>query len=594
MGTTSVSTSSPVNVDVQQIITALQQKLASLDSWVDLLTSGTGTTLIELVATATGFSIFAVERAFQEAFPDSAILPSSLYSIARLLGSRISRKLPASCSVLITKPADGNAYSIPAYSTFSYPGGFLFNRQAINFSSTQVSQTVTLYQGQVKTLFLSGLGTDYQTFISADASFGVSDADVQVSVSGSAIPVVTDGLWRYPASINSSTGVVTPNPAVQDRTTLNGALELNFGNSTYGTSPGLGAPVNILYAVTNGLSGNNANFSGTSIAYDTYSTVVASSGLTGGADQLPPSLYQRIAPPVSASQGRACTYSEYNAIAVTYPGVYDAKIQGQAQIAPSLPSYMAVLRLSLFTTSTWSAAQYATFLSWLQARSMSPMNFWRVDPVGFQFSITANVYCNATADLATVQGNVNNALAALVAPQPGIIGRTTYMSDIYGAIENADPEVLYTQVLTPTTPVVTSPSLYNLAASVTASGSIPAAGRTYQVTCVSMLNGVANESVPVSVSASNQNGSNFEATLSWVPMNGAVNFINIYTTNTQGQLGLLAQVAGTVSSYVDTGNVAPNIALTPPTVDGFPLFYPEILAINLNMYYASDRGIGQE
>ena len=586
-----MSSTTPVNVDVTQIVTALQQQLGTLDSWIDLLTAATGTALIELSATAAGFGIFAVERAFQEAFPDTAMLDSSIYAAARLLGARIARKLPASCTVSVTKPADGLAYTIPAYSQFTFPGGTMFNRQAIVFSTTQTIQNVTLYKGSINTLYLNGLGTDFQLFISSDAGFTVSDADVQVTVSNVVIPVVTDGLWHYQATVDAATNTTINKPAVQDRTTKDGQLELNFGDSVYGTSPDAGAPVVILYAVTDGASGNNASFTGTQLTYDAYSTVVATTGLSGGADELPASVYQRVAPPVSAAQGRASTYNEYNAIAVTYPGVLDARIQGQNLIAPTRPDFMAVLRCCLLTSTSWTSTQLADFLAWMKQRSQSPMNYWTVSPVPYQFNISANIYCNATADLNSVQQNVQNALQALTAAKYGILGGTQYLNDIHVAIRKADSQVLYAQLLSPTGDIVTSPQLYNLAASVTATGNIPAPGRTYQITLVSMNGGVTNESIPVDVTITNS--TNFQATLTWTPASGAIDFINIYTTDSNGNTGLLTQLPGTASSYVDTGNTAPNIAQTPPTVDAFPVFYPQVGTITLNMFYASDRGIGQ-
>ncbi len=585
-----MASTTPVNVDVSQIVTALQQQLSTLDSWIDLLTAATGTALIELSATAAGFGIFAVERAFQEAFPDTALLDSSIYAAARLLGARISRKLPASCTCTITKPADGKTYTIPAFSQFIFPGGAMFNRQAVLFNTTQTIQTVTLYKGQIKTLYLNGLGTDFQTFISADSNFTVSDQDVQVSVSNVPIPVVTDGLWHY-QSVISTNNTTTTYDAVQDRTTKNGQLELNFGNSTYGTSPAAGAPVVITYAVTDGVAGNNESFTGTQLTLDGYSTIVATSALSGGADELPSSLYQRVAPPVSAAQGRASTYNEYNAIAVTYPGVLDAKIQGQNLIAPTRPDYMAVLRTCLLTSSSWTSTQLADFLAWMKQRSQSPMNFWFVSPVPYGFNITANIYCNATADLNSVQLNVQNALQALTTAGAGTLGSTLYLNDLHVAIRKADSQVLYAQITSPTGDIVTAPQLYNLIGSVSGAGNVPAAGRTYQITLVSMNGGVANESIPVSVLVTGS--SNFQATLSWTPASGSIDYINVYTTDANGNTGRLAQLPGTASSYVDSGNTAPDLTKTPPSVDGFPVFYPQVNTITLNMFYASDRGIGQ-
>ncbi len=592
-----MSGTTTVNVDVEQIVTGLQQKLGTLPSWKDLLTAATGTALIELIATAAGFSIYANERAFLEAFPDTAILPSSITSSIRLLGVRISRKLPASGTFNITKPADGIAAVIPAYTQFSYPGGMLFNRTAILFSNTEVTQTVSLYEGRLVTVYLQGLGTDFQTFISADSGFTVSDADVAVLLNGTPIPVVVDGLWRYAAqTFTNAQGVMSTvtNPAVQDRTNKDGALELNFGSTYYGTQPQIGDSIQVTYAVTQGQAGNNTNFAGTPISLTPYYTVVATSALTGGADEKNPTVYQRIGPPAFASLVGAVNSSGYNAVATSYPGVIDAQVWGQSLVAPTRPDYMNVLRISLLTSSPWGSGQLADFQSWYEQRTMSYMNFWFVPPVPFNYQITANIYCNATVDLNTVQAQVITALTNLTTPTYGSIGRTVYLSDIYEAIANANSGILYSQVLSPNSDLITRPKLYNLTGSVTVSGgSIPSGSIEYEITAVSVVNGVNVESLgtPLGITVA-ANQALASITLNWTKVQGAIAGWNIYSTLGGVNLGLIASLPASATSFVDTG-ITPSATIFPPTVDGFPVLYPNCTGIQLNMFYASDRGVGQ-
>lgn len=589
-----MSTNNLVKIDFEQMLSALQTQVVSNNSaWQDLLADGTGQSLLEFIATAGSYGVYANERALQEAFPDSARLISSVYAAMRLLGVRLSRKLPASCTATITKPADGQAYVIAAYSQFSSPQGALFNRTAISFTNTQVTQSIVLYAGVVKTVNVTGTGNPLQTFISSDTAFTVSDQDVLVSVGGQPIPVVTDGLWNYGATTAVVNGAQTTiiAPAVQDKTTAAGALELDFGNSNYGTLPGAGQPVQITYAVTNGQSDNNAAFNGAQIAYDNYSTIVATSGLTGGADQSPPTTYQRIGPGAFASFNRAVNGPEYNSVAVKYPGVIDAQIYGQSKIAPTVVTYMNVLRVALLTSSVWTTTQQQAFTTWMQQRSMGYMNFYFVTPQPVNYSIIGSVFCNSTADLSTVKQNALAALASITTPSVGWIGRTVYISEIVDTIYKADPNILYVKLSSPAVDFITKFNLTSIVLNQVGVGTAPTATNlTYYLTGVNTFSGSPQESLPlvVSFTTSGQSGNGIQ--LSWDEVSG-LSAINIYTQRPGGNLGLLISLPGNSTGYFDNFSLVPT-SQTFPTIDNFGVWYPNNSTTQLAFYPAADRGTG--
>ncbi len=578
-----------VRVDVGQLVAELQQTLRQYATWQDLVIDATGETIIEFLATVAVYAIFANERAFQEVFYDTAKLQSSVLGIARNQGVRIARKLPASCTALITKPADGLTYSIPAYSAFIAAGGVaLYNRTAIVFDAVTVSQTATLYVGTIKALNVQGTGNDFQTFVSSESGFVIADVDVLVNIQGVDIPVVTDGLWHYAATpIN---GVVTTTPAVQDATTKNGNLELRFGSANYGTLPAVGQAVTISYAVTTGAAGNNVAFSGTQLYYDTYSTIVASSALSGGADERNPFDYQRIGPSSFSSFMGAVTAPEYNALAVSYPGVIDARIDGQRIVAPTTPQFMNTLRGCLLTTSAWTSTQWNDFVAWFNKRSMSYMNVYRSDPVPAPYNIDITVYCDSTVpDLSTVQNNVSQALATQLAPQYGWIKRTVYRSDIEGIAKGTSGSILTVQRRQPTYDFVTSNVLFNLALVENAAGSgssVAGATATYGITAISTA--ASGESVPTTIDIVTSGGTSVSG--SWDPVDGIATF-NVYR-QVNGVLYLLTSLPGTATGFTDT--FTSNLGIQQaPIIDGFPLLYPSLVSINVVAKYSTDRGTGQ-
>ncbi len=588
------STTSLVQVDFEQMLTSLQQEVVNNSAlWQDLLADSSGQALLEFIATMGSYGVYANERALQEAFPDSARLISSVYAAMRLLGIRLSRKLPASCTATVSKPADGQAYVIPAYSQMSSPQGPMFNRSAITFTNTQVSQNVTLYAGTVKTINVTGTGNPLQTFISLDTNFTVSDADVVVTVNKVGIPVVTDGLWNYGAQTLVINGLQTSvvAPAVQDKTTNNGELELDFGNTNYGTMPSAGQPVSIIYAITNGLADNNAAFSGLTITYDNYSTIISTSGLSGGANEIVPSTYQRLGPGAFASLNRAVNRSEYDSVAAQYPGVIDAQLHGQSLIAPTLVTYMNAIRVALLTSSPWSTTQQQAFTAWMQQRSMAYMNFFFVTPQPVNYQIVCSVFCNSTADLSTVKQNVQSALTTLTTPGFGWIGRTVYVTEISDTIYKADSNVLYTKMNSPTVDFITKFNLTTLVAVQTGSGNAPPTTTvSYFITGVNSFSGSPQESLPITLAFTTNAQTGQGINLSWDAVNGLTS-INIYTSRSGGTPGLLASLPGNATSYFDNFSATPTTQQS-PALDNFGVWYPNCTNIQVNVFPASDRGTG--
>lgn len=573
-------------VDIGQLVQELQQQLAPLPTWQDLVIDGTGQTLIEFIGTVGGYAILGNERAFQEGFYGTAQLITSVYEIMRTQGNRLSRKLPSSCSVNVTKPADGLAYTIPAYSQFSGGNINLYNKTAIIFNTSMVLQAVTLYEGIVNTIVVSGTGNDFQTFISIEKDFSIADSDIQVVTSGKTIPVVTDGLWHY--AQQTINGVLTPNPVVQDSTTSKGELELRFGSANYGFSPASGQQIALSYIVTQGNAGNNASYSGTPITYDTYSSIIATSGLSGGANETDPRTYERIGPSIFSAFDRATTFNEYNATAVMYPGVIDARLDGQRNLAPNSPAWMNIVRACLITSSPWNSADQAAFITWYSQRSMANINMYLVFAIPYQFTIDLTVYCDPSADLATVESNVENALTQQMAPRYNWIKRTIYRSDIEDIVKGADPTIFVIQRRLPTFDTVTSGTLFNLIATegTVGSGSSPVNTQvTYGLTMVSTA--AAGESLPQSVGLVTVGGAN--VTISWDQVNGLAQ-INIYRL-AGAVYSLVGSVAGSAVNFVDTFNTVLG-AQQPPIVDAFPLLYPQLQSVNILAKYSSDRGIG--
>ena len=128
---------SAVKPDFPSILMQLQLFLQAKGTWTDLQTSGTGETLIEMMASVATFNQFAIESAARESTLTTAVRDSSVYAITRMLGVRIHRKSPANVEVSLERSAVSTveALTIPTFTQFDVNGKDFFNRHPLMFSA---------------------------------------------------------------------------------------------------------------------------------------------------------------------------------------------------------------------------------------------------------------------------------------------------------------------------------------------------------------------------------------------------------------------------------------------------------------------------
>lgn len=140
---------SAVKPDFPSILMQLQLFLQAKGTWDDLQTSGTGQTLMEMMAAVATFNQFAVESAARETTLTTAVRDSSVYAITRMLGVRIHRKSPANVDVRLGRElADSiNAGTIATFTQFNIDGLDFFNRHPLMFSAGSTVAAERLYYG---------------------------------------------------------------------------------------------------------------------------------------------------------------------------------------------------------------------------------------------------------------------------------------------------------------------------------------------------------------------------------------------------------------------------------------------------------------
>lgn len=565
---------STINTDADAILAQLQAAVQQRDTWRDFVTSGTGETLLELQAGCAALNGYSSESALQEAMLLFAKNDSSVYAYTAGQGVRIGRKNPASCTVTLTRTDVSATQSVPQYSQFSAGGAFLFNRVSIVFPIGTATVTATLYQGKVVNRTVFGIGEDFQSWISSEKDFTVSDTDVMLLNNGVAVPVVQDGLWNYSGASQA---------AVQDVTTPKGHLHLKFGSQLYGLAPTVNANLSITYAVTDGQAGNDSNFSGTTFTFSTLQCA-SLSGLSGGTDEKPASLYKATTPALWGAHDTAVTGNQYHAIASQYPGVLDIRWFAQRELSVTDPRYMNLFKAVVLTTTPWTTTDQANFVTWFKARSMYSGVIYFEDPQPRNVDVAVDVYINNTADPETIRAKAVAAVTALFAKRFGFLNTNIYRFDIAAALYSCDEAVKFADLKAPTTDIyvgLRSPVVTATAGSDGTGGLVPGS-YSYAVTSISSTGGetfAPFESVQLLGYGHN--------TLAWIAVPGAVNYKIYQRINNVGVIGLLATVSASTTSYIDYGG-APSTTLLYPSVDTSGVWYANLNSVAVNVLF-SDR-----
>lgn len=337
-----------IKPDYDKVLTLLSQNLSNSEVWKDRYAGSIGQTLIGMLAGLTAYQQQEIERNVLELFPDTAVKDRSIYTIARMLGIRLTRKVGASFAVEVTRTNNAAPAVIPAYTTWGTSGGqSLVNVDPIFFPAGTSILTVVLWQGIVRTQDYFATGIPFERIIvSGTTPFSVSDLHVQVSVDKQLWTTVYQGLWNYTGN----------DPIVVDNTLGNGDLELQFGNNRYGRQLIAGQIVTVRYLDTQGTAGATiAETTTLNVPLVGYSARVLRYEGQGG-DENPSLFYRVMGSHLFTSGGQAVTTEEYRAIGMQYPGIIDLAVIPQREINPYDLRLMNVIHMSplLAAGGTWA------------------------------------------------------------------------------------------------------------------------------------------------------------------------------------------------------------------------------------------------
>jgi hypothetical protein len=589
---------SDLSQDFDQFVNQFQNYLQTTPGpWQGNLTTQTSQTLIEYISTVGTLNQGRIIRAYEDAYAETAQSNDAILSIAQMQGLRLSRYLPASAPATMVSDT---TVSLAPLTQFTCGGNYFYNNEALTFQAG-VSTEITLFQGQVYSYVMNGIGQERQSFVAPQTGFVISDQDVWVQVNSVFIPKSYGNLWNYDGL-----------PAFADLTLSDGRLVVQFGNlggvnGQFGTIPQTNDTVVVSFPVTLGASGNSLTTinSPVNVSGFTGITGTMTGNPSGGANNQSIIAYKNVASGSFGTYSSAVTKNQYTALVATYPGVVDAVTQAQREIDPGDVRWMNVVRVSALTTSPWSQAQITAFLAYCQSISMYAVYFLWQEAIAVPNNVDIDVYIYNSAVPSQVQQNATTAITNLFAPRPGILMTNFYPSDLVEAIYNSSPGLIsYVNINSPTEPmIVTSPTSPQITYTLTAGGgSLGELVYAYSVsTTVTYPDGTTEVGYPSNWVFPQviSNVANYAIELEWPSVLNAVSYqVWGRSASSPSGLGLLATVTAVSGqatyTWTDNGSVTPSGSL--PTSQDFPIQYNSLNSLTINVYYSErqQRQLGED
>lgn len=414
------------------LISAKRQRMPE---WTSESPNDFGIVMIELFAYVGDMLSFYADRVANEAFLDTAVLRSSVFSHARLLDYRPTGLGSATTTLQFTTPASAGDVTIPAgtrVQTIPDPGmaPIIFETDAELVISTAHVGTVTATQGLTITDEIVGASTGslYQRF--ALFRSPVVDGSVQVTV----VETDTALQWAYYDHLIDA----GPNdPAYTTTVDEGGITWVEFGDDVNGRVPVSGAQLQVTYRVADGSNGNVGAGTLTQLT-----TPVVVDGVTQQVEQVTnttvavngsdPETIESIrknAPRSLTAITRAVTVDDFAALARRVTGV------GKSIATATSPTAVTVRVAPVNAPgSNASAAVKAAVLNYLNPRKMIGTTVTIGDPSYVEIDVTADIVVLPTYRRDAVRQAVINALTLVFDYNAVDFGDRVTMSRVYRAI----------------------------------------------------------------------------------------------------------------------------------------------------------------
>jgi len=445
------------NLDFDQIKTSIKDYLRANSNFTDFDFEGSNfSVLIDTLAYNTYITAFNSNMIVNESFLDSATLRENVVSLARNIGYVPRSRSAAQATVNFNVPTTSSSATMTLQAGLVCVGATNDSNYIFSIPedvTTTISSGVgsftdlKIYQGTfLKKTFVVDGSID-QRFI-LDNSF-IDSSTIVVKVKG--LSDTGDGR-EYSLANNilnlNATSEIYLIQEVQDE-----KYELLFGDGYFGKKLETGSIITVSYIITDGKNGNGAsNFSFSGRVTDSDDNIIVPSGsitvstvnsAANGGDIEPIESIKYFAPRIYASQYRAVTNRDYEAIIQSiYPNTESVSVVGGEELDP--PQYGNVfISIKPKNGNFVSDFDKNNILTRLKEYSISGINQQIVDLKVLYVEIDTAVYYNSSQvtsvnDLKTNVTSVLNTFSSSSINQFG--GRFKY-SKLCQTIDNVDDAI---------------------------------------------------------------------------------------------------------------------------------------------------------
>lgn len=456
-----------------------------IPEWTSRSPADFGVVMVELFSYFGDIVSFYQDRIQNEGFISTATLRSSVVAIAQQLGYQPYNALPAKGQLVFEATSGLSAdYVVPAgtqvISAFnpSLDAPVVFETDAdvtvtalglfsvsvpvaqvgVTEGTTQGSRALTLYPtDSAPTTVTVDNGSAVTTVVSSVVrveDVGTSTGDQAQEFSLAYTPVLEDTVRVF---LDDGTGgtewfrvedFLLANPGDQVFTLLTddqGITSITFGDSINGAIPQTGIKICVGYRTGGGAYGNLPAGSIVDLASPIPGiTISSSSATTGGFDQEPIDQIRTNAPRFFRTQGRAISLQDYADLAVSVPGVADAKAVGRSNTS-------VLVYIIGANNSVASQALCDQVTALLQPASVSGVTVQVATGqlvavnIGASVGNPVQIYVQSKYRRDAVLLAVQQAVQALFTPEATTFGTRIALSQVYRAIQDT-PGVSYVQI----------------------------------------------------------------------------------------------------------------------------------------------------
>lgn len=417
-----------IETDYATNVAAVQAKVATKGTWIDLYESATGQMFIELPIAASEQLLYYIQRRCEEVYIPKLKNKSSAVNLTRLLNYDVSRVISSRGTLRFSIAATrATTVLIPKYTKCTTSDGTKYvttSESAINPGSLFVD--VSAMQGEKATVSAVSDG-------SADQSVSISDADVE----NDSIVVTVDGItWtEYDAFLVMNDLVTGYVVRVNNDDTLN----IIFGDGITGVKPPSSATILVTYIKSIGAAGNAAVGSVSTIADALYDnagnqvtvTVSNTTKMLGGQDSEGVEEIRYNAPRVFKTGDRMVNRADYISFLKKYSGVVSANAWGEKEEGTPVVANFNKAFISLMLEE-WELAD-AAFKTQITndlfvAKGMMTVYYEFVDPTVIEIFVDDFAVVSSAKSLSAMQTSIETSLDTLfhlgVTAVTGIDGET--------------------------------------------------------------------------------------------------------------------------------------------------------------------------